>query len=54
MYPRAIASIGSGFNRRTTIARPATWSRSPGATTDSGSMPVRWFGMTCFSFSNQK
>ncbi len=40
--------------RRTTMARPRTSSRSPGATTVSGSMPVRWFGTMCASLANQK
>src|SRR3989338_5331129 len=50
-----MASIGSGLSFLVTKARPLTCacSSSP-LTTDSGAMPVRWFGITCRSLSNQK
>ena len=46
--------MGSVFSFFTTMERPRTCSRSPGATTLSGSMPVRWFGTMAASFANQK
>ena len=42
-----------GFRRLTTIERPVTCAASAGETTDSGAMPVRWFGTTSASRSNQ-
>ena len=49
-----MASTGSAFSFLTTMARPATWSRSLSATTDSGAISSAWLGTMAFSLSNQK
>ena len=36
-----LATLSKGWNLRTTMARPATWSRSFAATTESGEISVR-------------
>jgi hypothetical protein len=49
-----MASTGRALSRLTTMARPATWSRSAGWTTDSGASPVNWLGRMFDNFPNQK
>jgi len=49
-----MASTGSALSFLTTMARPATWSRSLSATTVSGAMASVWLGTMDLSLSNQK